>query len=75
MHHFKCAPCRTRLASEAVTTEELCPGCGATLAPVEDLGEIVGFAKIASSRMISEQVAIESIQAAVAASLPVPPTA
>lgn len=75
MHHFKCAPCKVRLVIEADFTDERCPTCGATLAPVENLAEVLGYAKIASSRMISDQHDIESFQAAVAASLPVPPTA
>jgi hypothetical protein len=75
MHHFKCAPCRTRLAIEGEHTEELCPGCGAALEPAGSLAEIVGYAAITPSRMISEQEAIAAVQRAVAVALPIPPTA
>jgi hypothetical protein len=49
MPHYKCVPCRTRLATGAVPDRagRLCPGCGAMLEPVEHLSDIVGFAAIA----------------------------
>jgi hypothetical protein len=48
MPHYKCVPCRTRLATGAVPDRagRLCPGCGAMLEPVEHLSDIVGFAAI-----------------------------
>ena len=48
MPHYKCVPCRTRLATGAVPDRagRLCPGCGAMLEPVEHLTDIVGFAAI-----------------------------
>jgi hypothetical protein len=48
MPHYKCVPCRTRLATGAAPDQagRLCPGCGAMLEPVEHLSDIVGFAAI-----------------------------
>ena len=66
MHHFKCAPCRTRLASQSDSTEERCPECGAELVYVESPTEIVGYAAIAPRELTV-------LDQAVAAALPVPP--
>jgi hypothetical protein len=48
MPHYKCVPCRTRLATGAAPDQagRLCPGCGAMLEPVEHLSDILGFAAI-----------------------------
>ena len=48
MPHYKCVPCKTRLATGAAPDRagRLCPGCGAMLEPVEHLSDIVGFAAI-----------------------------
>jgi hypothetical protein len=48
MPHYKCVPCRTRLATGAAPDQagRLCPSCGAMLEPVGHLSDIVGFAAI-----------------------------
>ena len=48
MPHYKCVPCRTRVVTGASLDQagELCPTCGATLDPVNDLRELVGYAVV-----------------------------
>ena len=44
--HFKCTPCRARVWREGDGTElgdELCPGCGGPLEPVERAEQLVGL--------------------------------
>ena len=43
MPHFKCLACKGRLYGSPNMPVEACPGCGATLQPVGELSEIVGF--------------------------------
>jgi hypothetical protein len=43
MPHFKCLACKGRLYGSTTMPDEPCRGCGATLEPVGELSEIVGF--------------------------------
>jgi hypothetical protein len=43
MPHFKCVACKGRLYGSVTMPDDACPGCGATLEPVGELSEIVGF--------------------------------
>jgi hypothetical protein len=43
MPHFKCVACKGRLYGSATMPDDSCPGCGASLEPVGELSEIVGF--------------------------------
>lgn len=52
MLHFKCVKCRLRLATSGARedlVDELCPGCGSSLAPVGELSEIVGYQAIGAA--------------------------
>ena len=47
--YFKCVTCKARLYSAASPdrlVSDLCPGCGAMLEPVGELGELVGYRSI-----------------------------
>jgi hypothetical protein len=43
MAHSKCLSCRARVWREGSSVNDLCPGCGGPLEPVNDLSEILGF--------------------------------
>jgi hypothetical protein len=47
--YYKCVACKARLYSAADPDRllhDLCPGCGAMLEPVGELGEVVGYRSI-----------------------------
>ena len=48
MPHYRCVACRYRLHSKEATAEAVgvCPGCGTSLEPVDDLTELVGLRSI-----------------------------
>lgn len=43
MAHSKCLSCRARVWREGSSLDDLCPGCGGPLEPVNDLSEIIGL--------------------------------
>lgn len=43
MAHSKCPSCQARVWRAGSSTEDLCPGCGGPLQPVEDLSELIGL--------------------------------
>ena len=42
MAHSKCLSCRARVWREG-SPDDLCPGCGGPLEPVNDLSELIGL--------------------------------
>ena len=46
MPYFKCVPCRIRVSAAGADTapaDGSCPGCGASLEPVAQVAEVLGF--------------------------------
>lgn len=58
MPHFKCLPCSARVWRDGFADEhldDLCPGCGGPLEPVDQLSELVGLRSLGARPRLSER--------------------